>query len=137
MIDILRSLIEERTPHNCALGLRLVDTTPRAATCTLPYSGALVGDEETGAIHAGAISTLMDVTSGAAVLMRLQRVQGIATLDLRIDYLRPAGSGRPLTATAECYKVVGSMAFVRAVAHDGDAVDPVAASQATFILVED
>jgi len=136
MVEMLRSFVEERTPLNRVLSLRLVHTAEGEATCVLPYTQALVGDPETGAVHGGAITTLVDVACGSAVCLRMQRLRPIVTLELRIDHLRPSRPGRELTARAECYALTSSVAFVRALVHDGDAADAVAFAQGTFSLPE-
>jgi uncharacterized protein (TIGR00369 family) len=130
----LRALIDEGTPHNRALGLRLLATGRGEVTCTIPYSEALAVDVDAGAIDEGAIATLMDVSCGGSVCMRLGRLQSIATLELRIDFVRPPGRGRPVTARGHCYQLSRSVAFVRALAHDGDPEDLVACAQGTFIV---
>ncbi|MDY7227765.1 PaaI family thioesterase [Hyalangium rubrum] len=137
MVEMLRAFVEERTPLNRALGLRLVATAPGEATCLLPYAPALVGDAETGAVHGGAITTLVDVTCGSAACMKMARLRRIVTLELRIDHLRPSRSGKDLAARAECYELTPSVAFVRGLVHDGDAADAVATMQATYMLVEE
>ena len=57
------------------------------------------------------------------------------TLDLRIDYMRPARPQADLIADGHCYKLTRTIAFVRALAHDGDPDDPVATAQAAFALI--
>ena len=59
-----------------------------------------------------------------------------ATLDLRVDYLRPATPGRRIVGRGECYGLTKSIAFVRGTAHDGDADDLVAHVTGTFISTE-
>ena len=58
----------------------------------------------------------------------------LATLSLRIDYQRAASPGETVIAEAICYKTTRHVAFIRAVAHDGDPDDPVATAQAAFML---
>jgi acyl-coenzyme A thioesterase PaaI-like protein len=80
------------------------------------------------------VTTLLDHASGQAVHAAMTEWTSIATLDLRIDYMRPAQPGRDVLARAHCYKLTRSVAFVRAVAYEDDPDDPVAAAQAAFML---
>ena len=100
----------------------------------IPYRPELVGDPDTGVIAGGVVTTLLDSACGWATGLALKEPTSIATLDLRIDYMRPAAPGKDIFATAHCYKLTRSVAFLRAVAYDVDAADPVAAAQAAFML---
>jgi uncharacterized protein (TIGR00369 family) len=100
----------------------------------LPYRADLVGNPDTGVLHGGVITALLDACSGAAVFAALPRLVPIATLDLRIDYLRPAQAGCAVQAHATCYKLTRNVAFTRAVAYHEDPDDPIAASVGTFML---
>lgn len=122
-------------PHNRALGLRFVDAAGGAVTVALPYDEKLVGNPLTGVLHGGAITALMDATCGTAVFFKLREPIPIATLDLRIDYLKPATPGLPVHARAECFKVTQNVAFVRCEAyHPGTERDLVAVANGTFII---
>lgn len=124
-------------PHSHALGCRYVEHTPGRVVFDLPYREDLVGDPSTGAIHGGVITTVIDACCGQAVLTRLPELRRIATLDLRIDHLRPARAGATLRCICECYGLTRQVAFTRALAHDGDANDPVATSAGTFMVFND
>jgi len=137
MIESINRFMDDSVPHNRELGLSVVELGAEEATMRLPYSEKLVGNPETGVLHGGAVTTLIDATCGIAVFMKMARLARIATLDLRIDYLHPATPGKDLLARAECYKLTRAVAFVRALAHHGDADNPVASAQGTFIIVED
>ena len=89
--DVLRRLIEEFIPFNRFLGVRYVDGTDEdGVRLTLPFRPELVGDPLRPALHGGVISTLADVAGGMAVTRKLEDARlRVATIDLRIDYLRP------------------------------------------------
>jgi uncharacterized protein (TIGR00369 family) len=121
-------------PHNRALGIEIVDVARGEVVFRLPYDEKLVGNPDSGVLHGGAITALLDGASGAAVFAALDELVPIATLDLRIDYLRPAEAGRPVTARATCYKMTRNVAFTRAVAYHEDPEDPIAHSVGTFMV---
>lgn len=133
-LEQINRAFELSVPHNRALGLELIDIGEARAEMRLPYSPRLVGNPETGVLHGGAISALMDAVSGTAVFMALPRPMVIATLDLRIDYLKPAAAGRDVRCRARCYKVTRSVAFVRGVAFHDDEDDPIATGTGSFML---
>ena len=85
-------------------------------------------------MHGGAITALLDGCSGAAVFASLTELVPIATLDLRIDYLKPAAPGKSVIGKATCYKMTRNVAFTRAVAYQDDPEDVIAHSVGTFML---
>lgn len=102
----------------------------------MPYKEALIGDVASGVIASGPILTMMDMATSLAVWTRHGRFVPHATLDLRIDYLRPATPGKTVVAHGECYRITRSIAFVRGQAHDGDPADPLAHVAGTFMAPE-
>ena len=120
-------------PFNRLMGLELVSFSDREATLRLPWSPNFVGDESTGVVSGGVVTTLLDATCGAAVFMALPTPEGTATLDLRIDYLRPAEPGEALMAHAIATRVARHVVFVTATAWTTDPAQPVASAAATFM----
>lgn len=121
-------------PHAAALGLTLVSVGDARGMMTVEWREDLVGDPETGVIASGVVTALIDHTCGLAINAAFDAPQPIATLDLRIDYLRPAAPRAGVTAEAFGYKTTRSIGFVRAEAWDVDRGDLIATAQATFML---
>jgi uncharacterized protein (TIGR00369 family) len=124
-------------PHSARIGLRYVASGVGFLEMHLPWRDDLVGDVATGVLHGGAITTLFDATCGGALLSALPELRRIATLDLRIDYLRAAKPGATVACRAEVDRLTKHIAFLRAVAHDGDADDLVAVGVGTFVVFAD
>ncbi|GAC1365712.1 MAG: PaaI family thioesterase [Polyangiales bacterium] len=142
-LPLVEAAFRDMVPFNAALGLQVVDIAPGVVVLRLPWREELVGNPRTGVLHGGAITALLDACGGASVFLKMQKPIPIATLDLRIDYLKPAAAGRDVFARSECYKLGRSVAFVRAVAYTEPAAgeapgrdedDWVATAAATFML---
>ena len=121
-------------PHGREIGMRLHRSSKGIALLSVPYDERLVGDPETGVLHGGVITALLDTACGSAVMSMPQKLRATATLDLRIDYMRPATAGQTVYARAECYRMTRSIGFARAVAYHDDPDDPIASAAGAFIL---
>src|SRR5437899_12276341 len=115
-------------------GLRLDRAAPGEAWSSLPYRPVFVGDTETGVLHGGVVTALLDESCGMAVQLALDGTRAIATLDLRIDYQKPATPGLDIKAHSLCNRVTRSIAFVRSTAYQDSLDDPVATATACFML---
>jgi uncharacterized protein (TIGR00369 family) len=133
-LQAMSRMFMEYVPHNRALGIKMVSLEPNQAVMSLPYREDLVGNPDTGVLHGGAITAILDACSGAAVFMSLDAPTSIATLDLRIDYLKPATPNQPVVTKAHCYKRTKNVGFTRAVAYHDDPDDPIASSAGTFMI---
>ena len=122
--------------HGARLGLSYHAHGLDWVELALPYDPALVGDPETGVIASGPILSMMDMATSMAVWLKLGGFRPHATLDLRVDYLRPARPGRTVIGHGQCYRITRSISFVRGQAHDGDPDDPLAHVAGTFMAPE-
>jgi len=137
MSDFNTAPLPERmlmAPHADALGLTLVSIEKGRGVMSAPWREELVGDPETGVIASGVVTALIDHACGLAINSAMDQMAPIATLDLRIDYLRPAAPGTGVTAEAHAYRLTRTVGFVRAEAWDVDRGDLVATAQAAFML---
>ncbi len=132
-VDLLPQLASGAA-HTHALGFALAGVDGRKVRLRVPWRDDLVGDAETGVFAGGVVTTLLDHVGGLAVWTALDAFRPLATLDLRVDYMRAAEPGRDLLAEAECFRLTPSIAFVRAWAFEDSPEDPVAAAQAAYIL---
>ncbi len=124
----------DHIPHCRRLGMEVVEIRPQRATVRLPYRDELIGDPVRRVVFGGVITTLLDHAGGLAVFGSLSELKAIATLDLRIDYLRAAEPGCDLVGEAHCYKLTTHVAFVRASAWERTPADPFASGVGTFMV---
>lgn len=121
--------------HPGWLGLRYVAHGADWVELALPWREDLVGETDSGVLATGPIVSLMDMAASMSIWTATRAFRAIATLDLRVDYMRPARSGTAVNGRVECYRVTRSAAFVRGIAHDGDPDDPVAHVAGVFMFI--
>ena len=133
-IEMMRDVLISYVPFAKAIGMEILDAREGEAWIRVPYDEKLIGNPDTGVIHGGVITSALDNVSGVAVQLALPERMSIATLDLRIDYMKPATPHKDLTAHAQCYKVTRNIAFVRGTAYHSDIEDPIATCVGAFML---
>lgn len=90
-LEQLKQMMEEFVPFNRYLGIKVVEAEKGRARLTLPFRPEFVGDPLRPALHGGVVSTMADVAGGVAMWTgALDHRARVATIDLRVDYLRPA-----------------------------------------------
>ena len=120
--------------HNRLIGVKYNAHGSGWAELRLPYNSALVSDASTGILASGPIFTMMDMATSMSIWLKGGKFQPQATLDLRIDYLRPAEPGKDVFGRGECYHLTRSIAFVRGQAHDGNPDRPIAHVAGTYMF---
>ena len=124
-IAALKTLFEELIVFNRTLGLHITSVTPQRATARLDMRPALIGHQGHQRLHGGVISATLDAMGGLAVMAaigarhgdepvaaRMARFAKLGTIDLRVDYLRPA-TGPHFTASAEVLRLGSRVASTR------------------------
>jgi uncharacterized protein (TIGR00369 family) len=121
------------------LNLKVHEASEHHVLIELPYAHELIGYPDTGVIHGGVITTLMDTASGSAVVCSIfekyQALEISPTLDLRVDYMKPADPNKPVYGFAECYKISSSVAFTRGIAYQDSIDDPIAHAVGSFMRI--
>lgn len=126
LITRVTRLFEHQISFNEHLGLRVVSLEPAPVTISFDMRPEYVGHFLYGRLHGGVISTVMDVTAGLSIMMGvanyhseetaeqiMARFANFATIDMRVDYLRP-GIGESFIATAEVVRLGKRLGVSRA-----------------------
>ena len=119
--------------HCQVLGITVHAASDEGMTLCLPYAPHIVGDPQTGVIHGGALTSLMDTACGMATLCVLPEFEVCPTLDLRVDYMHPAEPHKPVYGFAHCYRVTTDVIFTRGFAYQDDPQQPIAHVVGTFM----
>lgn len=103
----LRSLFEEQIVFNRLLGLKMLEAGPQWFRGGMQMRPELIGNFVHDRLHGGVISAVLDVVAGMACIcalgsrhpekpldQRMKHFDRLGTIDLRVDYLRPAVSER-------------------------------------------
>lgn len=122
--------------HAAALGMRYHAHGADWVELALPYDERLIGDPSNGVLASGPIVTMMDMATSMSVWVKRGVFAPQATVDLRVDYLRPATPGRTVIGRGECLRLTRSIAFVRGVAYDDAIGDPLAHVAGTFMMMD-
>lgn len=134
ILDDLNRKFVSRTPHMSDIGARITAVERNRGSMMLPDRPDWLGDPVRGLLHPGALTVLADSACGLAVGAALDQRVPYATLDLRMDYLRPAGPGHDVHCDAHCFRLTRNVAFVRAEVWQTERDEPIAVAQASFML---
>jgi uncharacterized protein (TIGR00369 family) len=116
--EVLR-IMEEQVPFNRYLGIRGESVGHGRAVLRLPVREVHVGDTRRPALHGGVLSALIDTAGGLAAWSALGAHETVSTVDLRVDFLEPAGLEAPLRAEAELVRKGNRMCHVRVAVTQG------------------
>ena len=126
----------EVVPYCKTLGLYAYAVDGDTISLAMPPSPYIEGDSERHFLHAGAIIALVDSACGMAVTYKLRKPWPIATLDLRVDHLKPIPSDALTICEAQCYRVTKNIVFIRASVYIEGDDNPAAESMSSFMLLK-
>ena len=110
-------------PYAAFSGMQAVEVGPGFVNLLLPARATWTGDTQRNLIHAGCLSVLADTACGLAVGAAMEQMEPFATLDLRMDYLRPAVANVNVTCRAECHRLSRSVDFAIAYLRSAKPID--------------
>jgi uncharacterized protein (TIGR00369 family) len=122
--------MEEQVPFNRLLGIRGESVEQGRAVLVQPVRPDFIGDSTRPALHGGVVSSLIDTAGGVAAWSSLASGESVSTIDLRVDYLEPAGLQAPLRAVAEVVRKGSRVCHVRVSVTQGEVL--VAEGRAVF-----
>lgn len=124
-IAALSEIFERKIVFNQVLGLRITSLRPECVRGAIEMKPDLVGHFAHDRLHGGVISAGLDAMGGLATMaaigarhmdeapeQRLHRFGKLGTIDLRIDYLRPA-AGKSFELRAEVLRLGSRVANTR------------------------
>lgn len=133
-IDITPVHQGSRSPMGANIGMNYLGVGDKRICTGLKWDAALVGNAETGVLHGGVVTALIDETAGGATVLATGHKVSVATIDLRVDYMRPAEPHKNLYCTAYIYRLTERVAFFNAEAFHDDPTKPIAVGTGTFML---
>jgi acyl-coenzyme A thioesterase PaaI-like protein len=132
---IVAVAVETNAAHR-TLSTKLLRIEQHAATLGIEWQTDLFGDLLGGAWPNGVIASLLDHACSLAALISLDDARRfVATLGLRIDYLRQPNTGVPIHARAECYWTTSAVCLVRGAVFHPNSPDQVLATGACTVGV--
>jgi uncharacterized protein (TIGR00369 family) len=81
----------DHSPYMRFLGLQVVRAEKGQVEIRLPFREEFLRGDESDWLHGGVVSALIDIVGDYAVIT--ETGVGVPTIDLRVDYLRPARRG--------------------------------------------
>ena len=131
-VEGVKAIFEEKVVFNRVLGLQITSVLPQRVTGSIDMRPDLVGHFAYHRLHGGVISAGLDAMAGLAVMaalgarhmdepvqQRLARFARVGTIDLRVDYLRPAIGDR-FDMWAEVMRIGSRVASTRMEFHAAD-----------------
>jgi uncharacterized protein (TIGR00369 family) len=133
-LEALRRLFNTAIPFNAFLGLKIVELERGTIVAELPFRADFIGDPVRQAMHGGVISMVADTVGGGAIFTHTDPGDRVATIDLRVDYLRP-GRNETLRGRAKVVRIGNRVGVSQIeVYHPGSEDEPVAVAMGVYTI---
>ncbi len=102
MDDIIKKLfieiVEQNIPMAKFIGVKVLEIEEGYVKLLFPYREEFIGDPRSKRLHGGYTATAVDLAGGVAAMTYMtSKEDDVATIDMRIDYIRP-GKARDIIA---------------------------------------
>ena len=110
----------------------MTDLREGYARIEVPIKPQYIGDPYRPALHGGLTSALADTVGGIAAFTMLEPDQRVSTVDMRVDYLRPASIDAPLVGEGTILRMGNRVAVTEMKIHQGEPDQPIARASAVY-----
>ncbi len=88
--EIFKDVVEQKIPMAKFIGVKLLEIEEGFVKLLFPYREEFIGDPRSKRLHGGYTATAIDLAGGvASMTVMTSSDDDVATIDMRIDYLRP------------------------------------------------
>ena len=96
--EIFKDVVEQKIPMAKFIGVKVLEIEEGFVKLLFPYREEFIGDPRSKRLHGGYTATAIDLAGGVASMTFMTSPDDdVATIDMRIDYLRP-GKAKELIA---------------------------------------
>ncbi len=94
MKDIIKNIfievVEQKIPMAKFIGVKVTEIEEGFVKLLFPYREEFIGDPRSKRLHGGYTATAVDLAGGVAAMTYMtSQEDDVATIDMRIDYVRP------------------------------------------------
>ncbi|NOZ35197.1 MAG: PaaI family thioesterase [Chlorobi bacterium] len=105
MKDIVKQLfidvVEQKIPMAKFIGVKVLEIEEGYVKLLFPYREEFIGDPRSKRLHGGYTATAVDLAGGVAAMTYMtSQDDDVATIDMRIDYVRP-GKAKAIIAEGQ------------------------------------
>jgi len=88
--EMFKDVVEQKIPMAKFIGVKVLEIDEGYVKLLFPYREEFIGDPRSKRLHGGYTATAIDLAGGVAAMTYMTSPDDdVATIDMRIDYLRP------------------------------------------------